>query len=340
MGQFKCMNTKHLKSPCCQGKIYRFGQRRRRCSICLKTWRIRIKKRGRKAKRTNDFLARKYLANGGFNLDNHAVRLGISVSALHYRIRKSLTKFLEKTKWPKPANKGKLIAIADAVISKVEKQQYTTYIILLRSINGARAIITKPLTLPGYENSSDWLNAFYGIPEKHRNRITALVCDGKPCFKGISRRFDWFLQRCHFHLLAELYRGVSFKRRSQHKEIIKILIDLAKYIITAKDERSASQSVERMTGFKNNPVVPERIRRRFVSAFCRNYKLYRTYLYHPELKLPTTTGSCEATVKFIRKQLSRSNGFKTVNAYSRWLKAILLFRKNVLCERAKFQPKK
>src|SRR4029453_8531531 len=47
------MHSCHAKSPCCQAKIYHFGSRRRQCSQCKRTWRIRKKRRGRKRQRVH-----------------------------------------------------------------------------------------------------------------------------------------------------------------------------------------------------------------------------------------------------------------------------------------------
>jgi len=55
------MNILQGKSSCCQAKIYKFGGKRKQCSECKKTWKIRQKKRGRKAKRVDKKLVENIL---------------------------------------------------------------------------------------------------------------------------------------------------------------------------------------------------------------------------------------------------------------------------------------
>jgi transposase-like protein len=58
------MNKLQGKSPYCQAKIYKIGGKRRQCSECKKTWKIRQKKRGRKAKRVDKKLVENILVRG------------------------------------------------------------------------------------------------------------------------------------------------------------------------------------------------------------------------------------------------------------------------------------
>lgn len=162
------MPQKHPKSSCCQGKIYQHGQRRRQCSVCKKTWRIRQKKKGRKARRVKTDLVKRYLANGGFNLQEHAKRLGITVPALRKRIRQSLNLFLETEQWLIPADDNDLIVVVDALMEKIftgkKYINYTVYFVLLRKINSDEAVILKPVIYPRYENKADWQRVIDKIP--------------------------------------------------------------------------------------------------------------------------------------------------------------------------------
>lgn len=335
MQQFGCMITLHSKSPCCQGKIYQHGQRRRQCSICKKTWRIRQKKRGKKFVRTTDLLVLKYLSNGGFNLEDHAFRYDLTITQLRCRIRKSLDVFLKRNHWQKIPERGKLILIVDAIEEKICCRTYTTYVILVRPINKNQAIILKPLICYSHENGDDWRRTFLTLSEDIRDRVVALVGDGKPCFKGISRRYGWLLQRCHFHLLAELYKRISYKRRSKHFETINEMIKIVRKIVAEKDDRKVEILVKVLKQFQKDYRLPERIRKTFISGFSKNFHYYRTYLKYPKFNLPSTTNSCENVNSFIRKLLGKAHGFKTYQSYSKWINALLLFRKTVTCNKKK-----
>jgi len=334
------MTTIHSKSPCCQGKIYHFGQRRRQCSICQKTWRIRQKKRGKKIGRITDRLVLRYLSNGGFNLEEHALKFKMTVPQLRYRIRKSLDKFIKKSCWPKIPKRGKLILIVDGLEEKICDRVYTTYIVLVRPVNKNQAIILEPLTCCGRENKNDWNKTFYVLPDNVKARVVALVGDGKPCFRGISRRYGWLLQRCHFHLLAELYKRISYKRKSRHFETINEMLKIIYRIIASKDDQKVKKLLKVLKCFQKNYQLPVRIRKDFISGFCTNVDYYRTYLKHPKLNLPTTTNSCENVNSFIRKLLDKAHGFRTYESYSKWIKALLLFRRTVTCNKKNIKSKK
>ena len=108
------MNKIHEKSPCCRGSVWRLGERRRRCSICKKTWRVWQKKRGRKRDRLDMNSLFKYFKG---NLKN--TRLEKKTLSAHLRIL--LKKFNQETPWP-PIPDGPIILIADGLIQFFGKE--------------------------------------------------------------------------------------------------------------------------------------------------------------------------------------------------------------------------
>jgi len=199
-----------------------------------------------------------------------------------------------------------------------------------------RAVILPPLIAEGWENLADWRRAILTIPEAARKRIVAMVGDGKTCFKGLSEEFGWVLQRCLFHLLAELYKHASFKRKSKNQKILKRIIKLTRKIVNEKDDKKVKRLVKRMEKFKQDPATPQRLKKRFIGGFCKNYNLYRTYLKYPEYHIPTTSNACELTNNFIRRFLCQTRGFRTKHSYSEWIKALLLSRKTLTCKGTEF----
>lgn len=335
------MPKQHTKSPCCQGKIIRFGQRRRQCLVCKKTWSIRPKKRGRKSKRTNTDLVKHYLSNGGLNLDEHAKKLSITVPGLRKRIRKSLDLFLKKEQWLRPPDDKELIVVVDALLEQIftgrKRKYYTVYFVLLRPIDSNEAIILKPVIYPRYENKADWQRALRKIPKSVKRRILALIGDGEPSFITIARENNWLLQRCHFHLLAELNRYVSRKRKSRNRKLIDKIENLVRSIISTSDEKELKKCLKKILRLINDPNVSARIKTRFLKGFYRNHQLYRTYLKHPELNLPTTSNSCETLCRLVRKFLNKSHGLNTVKSFTKWIQALMLFRKKVSCKGTDYQ---
>lgn len=337
-----CMSKQHVKSPCCQGKIYQYGQRRRQCSVCKKTWRIRQKKKGRKPKRINTKLVERYLSNGSLNLDEHANKLGITVHGLRKRIKKSLNLFLEKEQWLDPPGDKEFVAIIDALLEQIftgrKKKYHTVYFVLLRPTDSDEAIILKPIIYPRYENKEDWQKALRKIPKAVRSRILALVGDGEPSFITIARENSWLLQRCHFHLLAELHRYVSRKRRSKNRKLIDEIENLVRSIITNPDEKKLNRNLNKILQLINDPNVPTGIKTRFLKGFYRNHQLYRTYLNYPEFNLPITSNSCETLCRLVKNFLHKTHGLNTVKSLIKWVQALMLIHKKISCKGTNFPP--
>src|SRR5512145_827961 len=81
------MHSWHAKSPCCRAKIYHFGSRRRQCSHCKRTWRIRNKRRGRKPRRTHP-RSLKTVFLDGHTLKALAPHYGLTHQGLSWRFRR------------------------------------------------------------------------------------------------------------------------------------------------------------------------------------------------------------------------------------------------------------
>src|SRR5438132_9297316 len=78
------MHSWHAKSRCCRAKIYHFGSRRRQCSQCKRTWRIRKKQRGRKPRRARPGTLKAVLLDGR-TLKTLAPRYGLTHQGLVVR---------------------------------------------------------------------------------------------------------------------------------------------------------------------------------------------------------------------------------------------------------------
>ncbi|MDP4001008.1 MAG: hypothetical protein Q8P83_02105 [bacterium] len=124
-----------LISPCCQGRVRKYGSRRFQCVGCLKTWRKQKKKRGRKQLRINRQMVNNYL-----NKKPVSSRLIIKhKEAVRRRLQLSLDKYLAFTQWEYPPDDTDLIAVADGMYQILETKPYVVYFILLRLINHNQA---------------------------------------------------------------------------------------------------------------------------------------------------------------------------------------------------------
>lgn len=328
MVDFACMSPVQVKSPCCQSPIRHFGDRRRQCCACHRTWRIRLKKRGRNPHRLSPKTLFDYLENRGGPLANQAGKRRLSAPALQARLRRQLRDFTAATAWP-AVPEGELIAIADALFQTSGKSIWTIYFVLLRPITGSSAIITPPLKHLGKEGAFGWSEAFGQLPPSVKSRITALVCDGGRGLVLLAHREGWWLQRCHFHLrrsIANYLRAGSLSKRPRLAEEVNQQVSVILLNPNPGKLRVALRGLRHLL-----PRIRSRHLRRILCGFLRNYRDYRTYLEFPELLLPTTSNSAESLIGCLRDLQYRAKGFRTVDSFYQWILAACRHRKMITC---------
>lgn len=321
------MNIKHENSPCCQAKIYKFGNKRRQCSKCKKTWTKYAKRRGRKAKRPNQQLVNKILGQGK-KLVHLAERKGsVSNVVLSQRLKKSMLKKKRENEYPK----GWLILIADALWFQFKGQRWTLYVMTIRSITGGKAYFLDPVLLQGRESGDGWRQALSSIPPDIENRLLALVSDGFRGLCALAKENKWVNQRCHFHLIMQFQIQLGDWKKlpdsSYRKEIFAIVCKLLR---TTENELEYTEKLYELLSDKKCP----RRYRMIGIEFLRRINDFRAYLKYPELHLPHTTNCIESFNKIIR---DRCKYVRTPQALK--LRAITLMRvrTTVNCNHRDFQ---
>lgn len=328
------MSMLHEKSPCCQGKIRRFGQRRRQCTICLKTWRSWKRKRGRNQVRINQGIIPKYLDNEFGSLRKQVKKRRLKLSTLYTRVRKSRNVFNDSEKWL-TVPLGDLVAIADALVQPINGKYYTIYFILLKSPQENRAIITLPYIVKGTEKPAGWRKAFGSLPKRQQKKIVALVSDGSTGLILLAQHQGWIHQRCQFHLWSRINHYLSFGPLTRHKQealLIKKSVDI---ILNSKNETKVLKTVDNLTKIKRG--LSSTYLKRVISGFLRNYQEYRNYLYYPDLNLPTTSNAVESLISSLREFQHRARGFRSKKSLMAWIIANLKHKKMVVCN-GKYQP--
>jgi len=314
------MTNKHTKCPRCKRRGIRWGGNRRRCTPCGATWRVRKKKRGRKALRRTPNRAIKYMAN------REAVHLR---NAKFYRRIISRNALMEQLPWPQVSQSGSVILIADAFLQYIERAWHTWYCILARPIDSEDAVILKPFCRRGTEVALGWQEAFAVVPNELLCRVKALVCDGHNGLILEARRRGWLIQRCHFHLVARLQQKRSRWIRGLHQGEGKQIYKLVKKALDTRSSKVLHRSLKGLAVLGRRTA--SRDIRRMTSGFLANYEDYRTYLHHTELLLPTTSNTAEAFVGLIRELCRRARGFRTVNTMDQWIEALVKARKTIKC---------
>jgi|SRR3989339_136196 len=321
------MNILHGKSPCCQAKIYKFGGKRKQCSLCKKTWSVRKKKRGRKAKRINPDLLNKVLGKG-WKVAHLADRKGsVSQSAFSQRLKKAMSAKTRTNKYPI----GWLILIADALWFELDGERWTTYLLAVRSTTGGLAYFLDPVLLTGRETGNGWAKALSSMPSEIENRILAIVSDGFRGLCQLAKQKTWVSQRCHFHLLAQFKVQLGFwKKLPDHPIRKEIYAMVFKLLRTKEHEIEYSENLYELL-ISNH--CPQRYRAVGLE-FLRRLPEFRAYLKYPDLHLPPTTGCLESFNKIIR---DRCKYVRTPEALRLRVISLTRIRTSITCNHVNFQ---
>jgi hypothetical protein len=324
------MKTLHAKSPCCQERVIRFGNRRRQCVVCKNTWRIRKKKRGRKQRRITQKFVEQYLDKKVPPL--YKLAQNKRYSSRHHlqrKLKKSLVAFLNKSPWPTINSDHQVITVADAMMIKMQKDIYTFYFILLRPVHSNKAVITKPFLEKGKESWIGWHKAFMSLEQAIIEQIWALVSDGHQGLISVAKLNHWLIQRCNFHIIAKIQGRRSRWVRSRNRKEGEKLYGLLNDVLTSKDNKRAARSLKELASMIYKTKSAQL--KRYLSGFIRNHEEYRTYLKYPFLNLPRTSNSAEVVIRMVRTLCSRAHGFRTINSLSLWINAIIKHKKFVIC---------
>lgn len=326
----------HVKSPCCRARVNRFGSRRRQCTVCKKTWRIRSKKRGRKPIRVHPKIE-KIAFSSSESLRHQAKRLNKGRELVRRRHSQAMVKLIKKLPFPQ-APLGPLIAIVDGWIQFFDKTPYTLYLILLRSTHSTRATLTQPVILAGHEDINGWKKAFSLLDPTIFKRIRAVISDGVTGFNGYAREHNWAFQRCHIHLIRTLYPLLG-KRNSttKHKKLREKMYQHVLDILKTPNHKKAEQLVSQLSKMANYPYCPKWFGFR-TRGFLKQYQDFRSYLKHPELNLPKTTNSAESVFRLLSDTLRQTRGFRNLQAMEKWVMLQFKIIKSIKCNGFNYQP--
>lgn len=324
------MNTLHEKSTCCRAKIYRFGNKRRQCSGCKKTWTVWAKKRGAKPSRPRHNLLKKVLVEKQSLFSPKLNRITLTEAARSFRLRHSMERFLNSGS-PNHIPAGKLILLIDAIWFNFKKEKWAMYLAAVRPIGDEQATFLDPILLAGRENYDDWSQVVDSIPMEVRNRIVAMVSDG---FRGSTRiavSHGWILQRCHFHLFSQLQvnRG-QWKKMPDSKLRGQICLTMRKILATKKH---LTKYLNELAPLLDRRDCPHRLHAIGVELI-RHHQEFRAYLNFPELNLPNTTNSVESMNKIIRTSCRH---LRTPQSLILRSKCLIRMRKTITCKPKIFQ---
>lgn len=317
----------HTKSPCCRAPIRRYGNRRRQCSLCLKTWRLHKHKRGRKPNRIRSNLLRSLFENRftlGHLLCAHPK---LSPSRTLFRFRKQLTQqaaLTLNTHLPR----GPLVLLVDGFWFRFQSHIWVLYICAAKPMTSSLAWILTAQVIKGKENFAAWRKVISSLLPKILKHIEAFVSDGFRGSARIAKNHAWIHQRCHYHLLAQLYkrqgcRKKTLEQQSRRRKIIK----LVRSCLTETNRRSVAQLRSRLRKEIDDPLCPVSFRQ-VVREFLRHFEAFRAYLNHPQMNLPATTSCLESYGKELRRYTKH---LCTPKSLSKWSKVYVKYHPTVVC---------
>lgn len=322
------------KSSCCLASVRRYGDRRRQCTNCLKTWRIRTKKRGRKKIRSSIHLAQGLLETDA-TIKQRARASGITERAYQRRVQRSLTNIRTPDLYDRVPRNTDLILLIDGIWARTEKRRVVIYLAAVKPLNEPTAYLLPPHTYLGTETAPKWRQVIQSLPSNIQNRIRALVCDGITGMTSYSHKRGWIVQRCQFHFIKtiERFKGGT-NRFVQEKELRRELYLLMRQALVVPQEQEVAifHKIKKLAALKRCPKWV----RKHAEELIRAQNEFRAHLNHPELRLPRTTGCMESTCAIVRTRLRRARGFKTLSSLHRWITGLICTKKTVTCN--SYQP--
>jgi len=329
------MKKIHAKSECCYEKVYKFGNNRKQCSKCKRTWRIRPKKRGRKKIRVTTNIVKDVLLRGE-TLSQRSKRGRLTERQYQLRYHRSLEKDKNKD-WFLEVPDDKLILVVDGLWTMSNGKRYVVYLMAIRPVGQSKAFLLPPVILRGSEIRRKWEIAIETIPHSVKQRIIAFVCDGIAGLPNIAKAHNWIMQRCNFHFIKtmERFRGRS-NSHIQNKELREDIYQTLRNAISVPYGKKYNETLQHLKLLISDNNCPKWVGFHG-NEFLRHREAFRAYLRYPEYNLPATTSSMENLCGRVRDTLRRSRGFKNEKSLSKWTTEFIKLKRKITCN-GKNQP--
>lgn len=320
------MELLHKKSQCCGAKIIRFGGKRRQCTACKKTWRVRSGKRGPKPKRKKDDYLDKVFIHG-FTVKQLGLNSQLSSGAIYKRFSKNVDRLVAQERTVKIKG-DRLILIIDAQWQYFKGKLWTIYLLAIKPIGTDSAVILDPILKEGRENSSFWKEVIDQLEPSIKNRIIAVVCDGIRGMDTVAENNDWLIQRCHFHLLSSLQKMRGKRASTYGRQVREEIYYSVKLALVETSSYRLNKLCRRLAELAQDPGCPKKMRM-LVRDFLRRFPEFRTYLEYPEFAIPTTVNVMESINSFTRRKSRTVNSPKT---WHKWTLAAIRYKSIFTCK--------
>lgn len=328
------MTTIHGSFACLHRHVQKFGGRRRRCRDCSISWRVRSKRRGKKVHRRARVLPAVLVDHASLERLARARRL--SPAQVRYRLRQEMVRELSQP-LAQAFPPGPCALLGDGLWFRFNRQRYVLYVLALKPLGQDRAYFLDPVLLKGRECLGAWEQALSVVPSEIQQRVQAFVSDGLRGLGTLARVQGWRHQRCHFHLISqlELQRGRRLKDYQERTYRDQTILTVRK-ILKVRNQVRLRELVSELQALLGSPWCTTRLGQ-VVRDFLRELPDFRTYLKHPKLNLPTTTGTIESMNSLLRKALGKLN---SPDALMRWAVCFVRTHPSLCCRgfRSKHTP--
>lgn len=320
----------HAKSPCCGAPVRRFGERRRQCVTCKRTWRIRRRKRGRPVHRVPEALLHKVFGQGFTLAQLASRRRGVAIATYRYRFRQALQRFVAR-----PSSvcipSGPLVLLADGLWFQFEGEPWVLYLTAVKPCCGHHAVFLDPVLLSGTETATRWRTVLATLSPMLTARVQALVVDNLRGMRPLALQQGWLLQLCHFHLLLKLQVHGRGRRHALRGGAVRHdIYRWTRAILELPEGRPLKHAIRQLRRLAQGDCGTRRIQWS-VREFLRHREFYRTYLAWPNLGLPRTTNTVESMGRLIRELFRRNRAGSNPAAVLTWATALVRMRSQITC---------
>lgn len=230
-----------------------------------------------------------------------------SIETIRRRCRVGSRHMVADQKIPQlPAGAEPLVLIADGMWFRFKRQPWVAYSMAVKPVGMRMAYFLDPVMFAGREDAKHWLNAMAMVPPTVEERICALVTDGFLGAKMVSRQRRWVLQLCHRHLDAKLL-GKPGRRRKVRGEVARSMaVTMIRELRSTTDQLRMTELQTLLESCARQEDLPSHISG-IIRRFLHDIALYRAYLTHAELQLPTTTNAIESRHRQLRRAVTGIN---------------------------------
>lgn len=256
--------------------------------------------RGRRPVRISSSLVRRVFVDGESSArlakDYHR-----SVETVRYRCRIACHDLVTDRPLPEslPAD-GPVALVADGLWFRFKRQNWVVYSMAVKPFATQTAYFLDPVMLAGRESTKNWLAAMATIPQTVSVRIRALVADGFRGAKTITRQRQWVLQLCHRHLDSKLLGRPGRRKRVRGEAVRNAVLEMIREVRSTTDPTRMAALQQTLATCVCHPDLSSRISG-ITRRFLHDLALYRAYLEHAAMGLPTTTNAIESRHSQLRR---------------------------------------